>query len=142
MTRKVYRTAQGKLVDLGALQLQNEHVRAVGNMSVNARGDLLDSRNRPIASKNSQVARQYSKQTSNVSDTSVATKRTVKAQEPVDIPLPPEDFQDDFVKPAEADAPTPPSGLAAAIARARSIKQEPLKTPKQLAQERNGVKKI
>ena len=62
MTRKVYRTAQGKLVDLGALQLQNEHVRAVGNMSVNARGDLLDSRNRPIASKNSQVARQYSKQ--------------------------------------------------------------------------------
>ena len=33
-------------------------------------------------------------------------------------------------------------GLAAAIAKARSIKQEPLKTPKQQAQETPGVRKI
>ena len=41
MTTKVYRTAKGKPVDLGALRLQNENVRAVGNMNVNARGDKL-----------------------------------------------------------------------------------------------------
>ena len=46
MTSKVYRTAQGKSVDLGTIMLQNEHVRAVGNMNVNARGDKLDQNNR------------------------------------------------------------------------------------------------
>ena len=49
MTRKVYRTANGKMVDLGALQLQNENVRAVGNMGVNARGDIIDSGNADAA---------------------------------------------------------------------------------------------
>jgi hypothetical protein len=51
MTNKVYRTAMGKPVDIGALLLQNETVRAVGNMSVNARGDVIDSRNKVIDSK-------------------------------------------------------------------------------------------
>ena len=57
MTRKIYRTAQGKMVDLGRLQLQNENVRAVGNMKVNSRGDRLDSTNRPIQTRNEQVDR-------------------------------------------------------------------------------------
>lgn len=38
-----YRTAQGKQLDFEALRLQNEEVRAVGNMNVNARGDKLQS---------------------------------------------------------------------------------------------------
>jgi len=154
MTRKVYRTAQGKMVDLGALQLRNENVRAVGNMGVNARGDLIDSNNRSIDTKNQQVSRQYQKQT-NVDSTPVQSSRN-KASRPVpelvvpDIPAPPEDFDEDFNKEevvaglgAEAPvAPTPPAGLAAAIARARSVKQEPLKTPRQIAQDRNGVNRI
>ena len=134
MTRKVYKTAQGKTVDLGALQLQNEHVRAVGNMPVNARGDLLDSRNRAIDSRNQQVARDYRKQITNVNDGQVHSSRhsTPRAE----IPVPPEDFEDNFVKPA--DSPEPTVGLAGAIARARSIKQEPLPTPNA----KTGVKKI
>lgn len=63
MTQKTYRTAQGKTVDMGRLVLQNEQVRAVGNMNVNARGDLVDDMNRPISSKTQQVNRQYQKQT-------------------------------------------------------------------------------
>ena len=45
---------------------------------------------------------------------------------------------------AEVDEPAPvaPRGLADAIARARSIKQEQAKTPRQLAQEKAGVRKI
>ena len=39
MTRKVYKSAMGQPIDLGALLLQNEQDRAVGNMNVNARGD-------------------------------------------------------------------------------------------------------
>jgi len=63
MTNKVYKSAQGKIVDMGRLALQNENVRAVGNMKVNARGDLLDDNNRVIVSKPEQVQRQYQRQT-------------------------------------------------------------------------------
>ena len=145
MTRKVYRTAQGKMVDLGALQLQNETVRAVGNMSVNARGDLVDADNRPISTRNKQVSSQYSKQTTNVSETKLDHKRkSNRTQKNVvpDIPPPPEDFNDDFVKEeVVVSAPGAPesSGLAAAIARAREVKQEPLP---QLRTQRPGTQRI
>lgn len=133
MTRKTYRTAQGRTVDLGALQLQNENIRAVGNMGVNARGDLLDSYNRPIASRNSQVSRQYQRQVTNVTDDRVVS-RQVKPE--VEIPVPPEDFDDNFdrqesTSQAQTPAPTSASsgGLAAAIARAREVKQELITPP-------------
>jgi hypothetical protein len=120
MTQKTYRTAQGKVVDLGALQLQNEHVRAVGNMPVNARGDLVDSRNRPIDTRNEQVSRQYTKQTvSNVNnDTVFSSKNKKDAATIAKMPKPPEDFEDDFVKPETESEPI--EGLAAAINRARN----------------------
>ncbi len=63
MTSKVYKSAQGKSVDMGRLQLQNEGVRAVGNMKVNARGDMIDDMNRVISSKTEQVNKQYKTQT-------------------------------------------------------------------------------
>ena len=62
MTQKVYKTATGKTLDMGSLILQNEHVRAVGNMKVNARGDLVDDLNRIVEPKNQEVNRQYNKQ--------------------------------------------------------------------------------
>ena len=73
MTNKIYKTAQGKVVDLGALILQNEKVRAVGNMNVNARGDILDSANKVILQKNKQVQQQY------VTKSNVTADRTVHA---------------------------------------------------------------
>lgn len=144
MTQRTYRTAQGKIVDLGALQLKNENVRAVGNMSVNARGELIDSANRPIETRNEQVGRQYKKQT-NVSDDAVVSskKSRVEATAPapeVAEPIFSEDFDNDVVDKTTEEEPV--AGLAAAIARARQIKQEPLKTPRQVAQAKAGVKKI
>ena len=62
MTKSVYKTAQGKTIDMGKLMLQNENTRAVGNMGVNARGDVLDHENQVISSKNQQVQRQYNRQ--------------------------------------------------------------------------------
>lgn len=62
MTKMVYKTAQGKMVDMGKLMLQNEHVRAVGNMGVNARGDVIDDQNRVIEPKQKQIQRNYNKQ--------------------------------------------------------------------------------
>jgi hypothetical protein len=65
MTSKVYKTAQGKTVDMGRLALQNENVRAVGNMKVNARGDIVDDMNRVISKKTDQVQKQYNNQINN-----------------------------------------------------------------------------
>lgn len=145
MTKKVYRTAQGKMVDLGALQLRNENVRAVGNMGVNARGDLLDSMDQPIDTRNNRVAKQYRRQTSNVSNTPVAGKKSSQ----VNIPATPENFEDDFVKevspapqPAQTAAVEGSGGLAAAIARARQVKQDPLKVQKEVLKKQEGVRKI
>lgn len=74
MSKKIYKTAMGKTVDLGSLILQNESVRAVGNMNVNARGDVLDSANRVIDKKNAQIQRQNNRQVqSNVQDTPIHT---------------------------------------------------------------------
>ena len=70
MTNKIYKTAQGKAVDLGTIMLQNEHVRAVGNMNVNARGDKLDQNNRVVETKARQIQKQ-NERTTNVSSSPV-----------------------------------------------------------------------
>ena len=147
MTKRVYRTAQGKVVDLGALQLQNENVRAVGNMKVNARGDLLDHNNNPMSRRPQQVGRQYNRQVTNVSEAPVASsRRRAQAEaDPVAEPVIEEPQQQTPApEPAAAGEPigTPEGGLAAAIAKARQIKQEPLKSARQQAQETPGVRKI
>lgn len=116
MTRNTYRTAQGKTLDMGALILRNESVRAVGNMDVNARGDRLDADNRSIQSRRAQVAHKYNKQIAKAAEPVQSRKSTANTAKP-DVPPPPEDFDDTFEKPAEAPA---PSGLAGAMARAKS----------------------
>ena len=65
MTDSVYTTAQGQKLDMGSLRLKNENTRAVGNMKVNARGDLVDDMNRVISKKTDQVNQQYQKQVIN-----------------------------------------------------------------------------
>ena len=146
MSNKIYRSAMGKPVDLGALLLQNEKVRAVGNMNVNARGDIIDNANRVVETKNRQVQRRYQKQT-NVTNEPVATSvRSAKAQiENTEVDL--TEFSDlpednDVVVVKESAPETPPKGgLAAAIARSREVKQELDKTPRQQAQS-HGLKRI
>ena len=41
---KRVKTARGKILDMGALATQHEKTRAVSNVPVNARGDIIDSR--------------------------------------------------------------------------------------------------
>ena len=155
MTRKVYKSAMGKEVDLGALLLQNEHVRAVGNMNVNARGDVLDGANRVIETKNRQTQRQY-KRTTNVSSSvpvhssNRSAKQSAKQVDPVDDAIE-EIFSDlvveesiDTIEPVVAPEPVVPvtgGGLAAAIARSRIVKQEKEKTLRE-RQQAQGLRKI
>lgn len=55
----VYRSAMGKPVDMGSMVAKNEKVRAVGNMNVNARGDILDSSNNIIRDNTQRVKESY-----------------------------------------------------------------------------------
>jgi len=170
MTKQVYTSAQGQSVDLGTIKLRNETVRAVGNMNVNARGDVLDSNNQVIETKSRQIQRQNEKLT-NVVDTPVhtsnaAAKRARSADttptQPVSSSVVIEDpIIDTTVDTPTVDTPTvdtpivdapPPAdtisvptsggGLAAAIARSKVIKQEKEKTARQLVQDNPGIRKI
>ena len=71
---KNYKSAMGKSVDMGALAARNEHTRAVGNMSVNARGDTIDSSGRVIRPVTDKVNEAYGK---TVGNKSAQVKRTV-----------------------------------------------------------------
>jgi hypothetical protein len=186
MAQKIYKSAMGHVVDLGALMLQNENTRAVGNMGVNARGDIVDNANRVIESRNKQVQKHYRRQVTNTntadtvptSSTVVAkkqkptrTKATKETVAPVSEAPITEQIADENISiqdtvladelpeiesleelaALEAAVPeltqdsiksVPRGGLAAAIAKAQTVKQELLKTPRQLAQNKPGVNKI
>lgn len=59
------RTAMGREIDMDALMRKNEHVRAVSNMSVNARGDTIDAFGNVIESANDKAAKHYNKTVGN-----------------------------------------------------------------------------
>ena len=213
MATKVYKSAMGRVVDMGALMLENENTRAVGNMKVNARGDKIDVANKVTETKNKQVQRHYQRQVTNTTeqvpttstkaakqqhaqkksakekvakDTNVPVAssrgRTQRAKEKVvkeDVleneqveykledlveSLPeiesmeelaeleatiPELVNDPIIEPIAEPAPVEPEkaaiprgGLAAAMAKSQSVKQELMKTQRQLAQGKPGVNKI
>ena len=164
MTKKIYRSARGKAVDIGALMLQNEHTRAVGNMKVNARGDRINANNEIIEPRTQVVEKTYDLQT-NVSDeviptsarhvkemerekymaekmrnTEKAHRKAVKAQVK-DGANPDPAVLDKPIASPEVSA-TVSGGLAAAIARAKEIKQEKLKSTKQQTQSKPGVNRL
>ena len=128
MTKRVYKTAQGQLIDIGAIILQNETVRAVGNMNVNARGDLLGGNNQVIDQKNQQVSRQHRKlsqaSTGTVSTqplhTSTVSARQSRAVAPVPE-LKPDQIAELVAIELEAGEPPPVlTGLASAIAKSKT----------------------
>jgi hypothetical protein len=78
-----YRTALGKTVDMAALQTRNERVRAVGNMSVNARGDTIDAFGNVVKPVTQKVNEKYSKTVGNRS-----AQPRKPAQQPVSQSVP------------------------------------------------------
>jgi len=130
MTQKTYRTAQGKIVDLGAMMAQNEKVRAVGNMSVNARGDIIDNQGRVLATRGEQVNRNLNRQTNTNSNPVAASSRKPeppKLSEAQQLEQEQKQRQDKRQALArgekvELTGDTPTQGLAAAMARAEKLK--------------------
>ena len=135
MTQKTYRTAQGRVVDLGAMMVQNETVRAVGNMSANARGDIIDNQGRVLATRGEQVNRNLNRQTNANSGPVPSSNRASKPPAPVklseaeQLELDRKQRQDkrDAVsrgEKVELRGDTPTQGLAAAMARAEKLKDQ------------------
>jgi hypothetical protein len=129
MTKRVYKTAQGKLVDLGALEVQNQHVRAVGNMNVNARGDKIDADGKVISTRAEQVNRNLNRSTNPTSGpipTSSQDQRDpdAAAQSAEKIEKARAQRQALREKGIAPPVEQPTSGLAAALAKASKINDE------------------
>jgi len=129
MTSKVYKTAQGRVVDLGALQAQNENVRAVGNMNVNARGDRIDATGHVISTRAQQVNRNLDRTTSAVSEpvprakpeAELAAHRIAQEEKIEKARAHRQALREQGVAPPVEQ---PAVGLAAAMARAAKVKDE------------------
>jgi len=78
--RKVYKTMQGKTVDMDLLRKRNELTPAVGNARVNARGDELGPGGKIIRKKEDIVKEYYQSENAAVDQT---PNRSKKAEEPV-----------------------------------------------------------
>lgn len=84
----VYRTAQGKQIDMAALAAKNEKTRAVGNMRVNARGDTIDGSGKVIEPVTAKVSKQYEKTVGNKSALPTKKPPAPKKQESkIDVDL-------------------------------------------------------
>jgi len=161
MAQKKYRTAQGKMVDFGAMLTNNELVPALGNMNVNARGDeiLPDG---TITKTREQVMREYYNMNTPV-PTEAPIPESNNAQ--VDSEIPEDDWAD--WEPAQAESPveepvaepkpagtnvaqmvaerspeqtsTPSGSLASSVASAKTVTQEVDKTG---FEETTGLKRL
>ena len=122
--RKVYRTANGKQIDMDLLRQRNELTPAVGNARVNARGDLLGPGGK-IIKKREEVMSEYYRDNAKtvvpdqepvrnkaavkdlepVMTKKTASKKTTRAQEFVNEPTAAElaEFGDDWVEDAEGN---------------------------------------
>jgi hypothetical protein len=146
MAQQTHRTANGKMVAMENLRLQNEKTIAVGNMKVNARGDTLGPGGEPIGTKQQSVNEYYNLHTPTVGGPAPAVLREQQFDAPAADPL--IEDQDNFDVVASAQPPEPVfvphhvpaaagqkpvrGSLAAAVAQKPiDIKQELMKTAKQ-----------
>lgn len=88
---KTVKTARGRTLDMGALSAKNEKTRAVSNMNMNARGDIIDNRGNVEISRE-QISKEYYKDNvpgADKKDISIKEdEKPAEAKKPVDTPKP------------------------------------------------------
>ena len=72
---------QGRMVDIEKLRAANESVQAIGNMNVNARGDVLGAGGKIVTPKETVIKKYYEPPKGMVSDTPTKRK-TMPAPQP------------------------------------------------------------
>ncbi len=68
MARKVYRSMQGKIIDMELLAKKNELTPAIGNVRMNARGDEIGPGGKIIRSREDILANYYENNSNAVKD--------------------------------------------------------------------------
>lgn len=90
---KSVKTALGRTIDMSALAAKNEKVRAISNVPVNARGDIIDNRGN-VKVPREQVSKEYYKNNvpgsdeKNISvkqESGAKNKPTVDADRPIEV---------------------------------------------------------
>ena len=132
---RVYKTAKGKSIDIDRLKLSNETAIAVGNMKVNARGDLLGSRGQVSIGRNTRMDEVYSapyspNEPAQFAKTQLAMEES-KAKELHDLvnnlttqtPMEP-------IISNEGPAPAVRGSLAASFAKPATVNQQPMIDPR------------
>lgn len=118
---KLYRSAQGRSVDIEKLKLQNELVPAIGNMRVNARGDELGHDGIIVRTREEvmdEVYRSKLKAMNEAQDGPIPNK-SIKPNAAPSQPIPTSSKKKDFI-PGEIGVDTDnKGGLAKAVSRAK-----------------------
>jgi hypothetical protein len=133
MAKQIYKTAQGKPVDLDALRVRHEETVAVGNMKINARGDELGPGGVVMRTRE-QVMKEY------YNTNAVYTKEKVEQQRedakqarstaPVqDVTMPDDILEQDAVM-DEIEQPKMRGSLADAVAKSTKVEQKLLQPKK------------
>jgi len=118
--RRMYRTMQGRMVDIEKLRTANESVRAVGNMNVNARGDVLGIGGKIATHKTEVIKKYYEAPKGRVDDTPararpVPIRKTPPAPQPKAVESKPAPQPRTTRQAKPKTAPAPKKGIDAAL---------------------------
>ena len=92
--RKIYRSMQGKTVDMDLLRQRNELTPAVGNARVNARGDQLGPGGK-IVRKREELLKEYYQNSNSMPDENPLKR---PAAEPAELDENGKDVTDDWIE--------------------------------------------
>jgi len=74
--KRMYRSMQGRMIDIEQLRAANEETIAVGNMNVNARGDVIGAGGQVATPKADVIAKYYEQPKGRADDTPTRMKPT------------------------------------------------------------------
>jgi hypothetical protein len=128
MSKRVYKTANGRVINIDAIISQNEESIAVGNMRVNARGDELGPGGR-IERSRDKVMSDYYKLNTPVATDHVPMPREPVKKDIIDDWIEPVELQQEEIVAEEAAPETKPlrGSLASSVAKVQTPKQPEIK---------------
>jgi hypothetical protein len=81
---KSVKTARGRSLDMSALAAKNEKTRAISNMPVNARGDIIDNRGN-VKIPREKVSKEYYKNNVPGADQTEISVKPAASNDPVEV---------------------------------------------------------
>ena len=118
--KRMYKTMQGRMVDIEKLRAANESTIAVGNMNVNARGDVLGPGGNVVKPKAQVMQKYYEQPRGKVDDTPARARptpvnRTAPQPKAVETKIAPKTVTRTATKKAPVKKTTPKKGIDAAL---------------------------